>query len=123
LRADGYYVANILASLDLSPITSATGYSDLYNQILIETFLIAADNGWIFRKARYYRGAIQSGDETAKVRKLLTDLAAKDVWSSRGIVPLRIGASFLVHGVETRSIAKVRQLSLALSEKDKMFLR
>jgi hypothetical protein len=60
LHADGYYIANVLASLDLSQITSAPGYSDLYNQILIEKFLIAADNGWIFRKALYYRGAIQS---------------------------------------------------------------
>ena len=122
LRADGYYIANVLASLDLSQIAGAPGYSDLYNQILIEKFLIAADNGWIFRKARYYRGAIQSENETAKARELLLDLAGKDVWSSRGIAPLRIGASFLEHGVETRSVARVRQQALALSEKDKKFL-
>jgi hypothetical protein len=122
LHADGYYIANVLASLDLSQITSAPGYSDLYNQILIEKFLIAADNGWIFRKALYYRGAIQSEDEAAKARELLLELSGQDVWSSRGIAPLRIGASFLEHGVETRSIARVRQLSLALSEKDEKFL-
>src|SRR5210317_1371685 len=51
LHAGGYYIANILASLDSSLITDARGYSDLYNQILIEKFLIAADDGWIFRKA------------------------------------------------------------------------
>jgi hypothetical protein len=122
LRADGYYIANVLASLDLSQIASAPGYSDLYNQILIEKFLIAADDGWIFRKARYYRGAIQAENESAKARELLLALAGKDVWSSRGIVPLRIGASYLEHGVETRSIARVRQQSLALSEIDKKFL-
>jgi hypothetical protein len=122
LRADGYYIANVLASLDLSQIASAPGYSDLYNQILIEKFLIAADDGWIFRKARYYRGAIQAENESAKARELLLALAGKDVWSSRGIVPLRIGASYLEHGVETRSIARVRQQSLAVSEIDKKFL-
>jgi len=122
LHADGYYIANVLASLDLSQITSAPGYSDLYNQILIEKFLIAADNGWIFRKALYYRGAIQSENEAAKARELLLELAGQDVWSSRGIAPLRIGANFLEHGVETRSVARVRQLSLALSEKDEKFL-
>jgi hypothetical protein len=84
--------------------------------------LIAADNGWIFRKALYYRGAIQSEDEAAKARELLLELSGQDVWSSRGIAPLRIGASFLEHGVETRSVARVRQLSLALSEKDEKFL-
>ena len=122
LRTDGYYIANVLASLDVSQISAAPGYSDLYNQILIEKFLIAADDGWIFRKARYYRGAVQAEDETAKARELLLALAGNDVWSSRGIVPLRIGASYLEHGVETRSVARVRQQSLALSEKDKKFL-
>jgi hypothetical protein len=122
LRAGGYYIANILASLDLSLITGTQGYSDLYNQILIEKFLIAADDGWIFRKARYYRGAVQAENETAMARELLLGLAGKDVWSSRGFVPLRIGANLLDHGVETASVAKVRQQSLALSEKDKGFL-
>ena len=122
LRADGYYIANVLASLDLSQIASTPGYSDLYNQILIEKFLIAADDGWIFRKARYYRGAIQAEDEIARARELLLALAGEEVWCSRGFVPLKIGASYLEHGVETRSVARVRQQSLALSEKDNKFL-
>jgi hypothetical protein len=122
LRAGGYYIANVLASLDLEQITSARGYSDLYNQILIEKFLITADDGWIFRKARYYRGAVQVENETAKARELLLGLAGKDIWLSRGFIPLRIGANLLEHGAETISVAKVRQLSLALSEKDEKFL-
>ena len=122
LRAGGYYIANILASLDPSLITDTQGYSDLYNQILIEKFLIAADDGWIFRKARYYRGAVQAEDETAMARELLLGLAAKDVWNLRGFIPLRMGANLLEHGAETISVAKVRQLSLALSEKDEKFL-
>jgi hypothetical protein len=122
LRAGGYYIANILASAELSRIINTPGYSDLYNQILIEKFLIAADDGWIFRKARYYRGAVQAEDEAAMARELLLGLAAQDVWSLRGFVPLRIGANLLDHGVETTSVARVRQQSLALSEKDKGFL-
>ena len=117
LRAGGYYIANILASLDLGPITDTPGYSDLYNQMLIEKFLIAADEGWIFRKARYYRGAVQAENETAMARKLLLGLAGKDVWNLRGFIPLRIGANLLDHGVETTSVAKVRQLSLCAFRK------
>jgi len=122
LRAGGYYIGNVLAALDIDQVTGAPGYSDLYNQILIEKFLIAAADGWIFHKARYYRGAVQAENETAVARELLLGLADKDVWNSRGFVPLRIGASLLEHGVETASVAKVRQHSLALSEKDKKFL-
>ena len=122
MRAGGYYIGNVLAALDIDQIADAPGYSDLYNQILIEKFLIAADDGWIFHKARYYRGAVQAENESAAARELLLSLAGKEVWSSRGFVPLRFGASFLEHGVETASVAKVRQHSLALSEKDKKFL-
>ena len=81
LRAGGYYIGNVLAALDIGQITDAPGYSDLYNQILIEKFLIAADDGWIFHKARYYRGAVQAEDEASKARELLLALAGKDIWS------------------------------------------
>jgi hypothetical protein len=121
LRADGYYIANVLASLEPDQITGAPGYSDLYDQILIEKFLIAVDDGWIFRKARYYRGAVQGENETAMARELLQGLAGSDTWSSRGYLPFRMGASLLKHGVETASVAEVRQHSLALSEKDSKF--
>ena len=78
LRIGGYYIGNVLAALDIDQVTGAPGYSDLYNQILIEKFLIAADDGWIFRKARYYRGAVQAENETAVARELLLGLAGND---------------------------------------------
>ena len=37
--------------------------------------LIADDDGWIFRKARYYRGAVQEEDERKAARELLVALA------------------------------------------------
>ncbi len=122
LHAEGYYIASVLASLDVEQITSGPGYSDLYNQLLIEKFLIGADDGWIYRKARYYRGAFQAEDETAGARELLLGLAGKDIWITRGFLPLRIGTNLLEHGVETASVTKVRQQSLALSERDGSFL-
>ncbi len=103
-------------------IIKGPGYSDLYNQLLIEKFLIAADDGWIFRKARYYRGALQAENESAGARELLLGLAGKDIWITRGFLPLRIGTNLLEHGAETASVARVRQQALALSERDASFL-
>ncbi|NOR25047.1 MAG: hypothetical protein GQ542_11770 [Desulforhopalus sp.] len=122
LRTEGYYISNVLASLDVEQIISGPGYSDLYNQLLIEKFLIAADDGWIFRKARYYRGALQAENEAAGARELLLGLAGKDIWITRGFLPLRIGTNLLEHGAETASVTKVRQQALALSERDASFL-
>jgi len=122
MRAGGYYIGNVLVAVDLDRITSAAGYSDLYNQILIEKFMVSADDGWILRKARYYRGAFQSEDETAAARRLLMGLLEKEIWIERGFLPLRAGMNLLPTGVETATVAEVRQISLALSEKDAQFM-
>ena len=44
------------------------GFRNLYAQILIERFLVSADDGWILRRALFYRGAIQEEDERAAAR-------------------------------------------------------
>ncbi len=122
MRAGGYYIGNVLASTDLDDIIQAPGYSDLYNQILIEKFLVSIDDGWILRKARYYRGAFQAETETARARRLLMGLLGKKVWIERGFIPLRAGMNLLPTGVETATVAEVRQLSMALSGKDAKFM-
>jgi hypothetical protein len=122
LRADGYLVANLLADLDPKPIVDAPGYSDTYNQILIEKFLVAVDDGWILRQARFYRGAFQAEDEAAGARRLLLGLAQKKDWINQGFLPLRSGANLLDHGNDSATILEIRQESLSLSQKDSNFM-
>jgi hypothetical protein len=122
LRADGYLVANFLADLDPKPIIDTPGYSDAYNQILIEKFLVAVDDGWILRKARFYRGAFQSEDEAAGARRLLLGLSQNKKWLHQGFLPLRAGANLLDHGLDSATILEIRQDSLSLSQKDPNFM-
>ncbi len=122
LRSLGYKIANVLAELDIDAIVSQPGYSDTLNQILIEQFLISIDDGWILRKARYYRGALQSEDETRAARRLLIGLAGNKHWITRGYMPLRMAVRLLPHSVASPSVVKVRQQALTLSEKDNGFM-
>jgi hypothetical protein len=122
MRAGGYYIGNVLAAIDTKEITEQPGYSDLFNQILIEKFLMAADDGWILRKARYYRGAFQAENEAATARRLLMGLLDKKIWIQRALIPVRAGMNLLPHGIETPTVAEVRQHSLALSKKDRQFM-
>ncbi len=122
LRANGYYIGNVLASLDTAEIIKAPGSSDFLNQILIEQFLIDIDDGWILRKARFYRGAFQAEDEERVARELLLGMVKQPAWIDRGYLPLRMAVELLDHGVETSSVADVRQRALTLSQKDKGFL-
>ena len=121
LRRRGYLVANVLAGLDAASLIDEPGYRNLYAQILIERFLIGADDGWIMRRALFYRGAIQEEDERAAARRLLQEMSARDEWIGAGFAALRAGVRMLPHGSNSASIQKVRQLSASLSDRDAGF--
>ena len=59
LRSQGYKIANVLAGTDAADWIAAPDAPDTFAQLLVEKFLIAADDGWIFRGAQFYRGAVQ----------------------------------------------------------------
>ncbi len=121
LRAQGYKVATLLAALDAGAAVAAPDFADTYAQLLIEKFLVAADDGWILRQAQFYRGAIQAEDERDSARKLLVAMAARPEWIGFRFPALRIGARLLPHGEDTASAQKVRQMAAALSDRDAGF--
>jgi hypothetical protein len=122
LRADGYQIANILAGVDAAAFTTQPDFLDIYNQLLIERFLISVDNGWILRRALSYRGAIQDEDERAGGRDLLMALSGNPEWITLRYPALRIGASLVPHGKDSASVQRVRQLSASLSDEDPGFV-
>jgi len=121
LRSQGYYIANILAGLDADAFLASPEFRQRYVQLLIERFLVGADDGWIFRQALFYRGAIQEEDERAGGRALLLAMVGDEYWLTAGFPALRSGARLLPHGTNSASIQKVRQLSATLSDTDSGF--
>jgi len=121
LREQGYIIANLFAGLDPEQLTAQQGFNDIYAQMLIERFLIGADDGWILRRALFYRGAIQEEDEREGARALLQHLAGQPEWIDSRYAALRVGARMLPHGLETASAQKVRGESAALMDKDSGF--
>ena len=93
-------------------------FADHYAQWLVEKFLVAADDGWILRKAQFYRGAVQEEDEREAARRLLTALAAQPAWTGHRFVALRTGVRLLPHGADDASAQKVRNLAAALNDRD-----
>jgi hypothetical protein len=121
LRDHGYYVANVLAGFDAGKAVADTDFADRYRQLLIERYLMAVDDGWIMRRALFYRGAIQEEDERAGSRALLLELLSKPQWLSMHYPDLRIGVRALPHGADSASIQQVRQLSASLADRDAAF--
>ncbi len=121
LRGQGYLIANVLAGLDAGRFIDEAGFGNAFAQILIERFLVGADDGWILRQAQFYRGAIQEEDEREAARQLLEEMVSRPEWIGPGFPALRVGVRMLPHGVNSASIQKVRQLSASLSDKDAGF--
>ena len=121
LRARGFKVANVLAGIDVGKALAAPDFADTFGQIVIERFLVAEDDGWILRKALFYRGAIQEEDEREGARKLLLAMVMQPQWSEARFLALRTGAQLLPHGRDTASSQRVRQMAATLSDQDAGF--
>ncbi len=121
LRSHGYLIATLLAGIEPKQAAAAAGFTDAYAQMLIERYLMSADDGWIMRRALFYRGAIQEEDERAGGRALLSELASRPEWIDVRYPMLRIGVHLLPHGADSASVQKVRQLSAGLSDRDPGF--
>ena len=98
LRGKGFLVGNVLAGIDAEAAVARPGFPDELGQLLVERYLVAVDDGWIFRRARFYRGAIQEEDERAGGRALLLAMVASPEWIGHRFAALRTAARLLPHG-------------------------
>ena len=121
MRDNGYYIANVYADINPETFQENPAHVEIVKQMILERFLMDADNGWIFRKARYYRGALQTEDESRGGRRLLLALAKDPQWNQQLLVVWREALRFLPHGRKDASITEMRQLSLSLAEQDPNF--
>ena len=71
LTGRGIYLGQILAGTDAEAFLDRGGWYERIKQYQIEHYLAGVDDGWIFRRARYYRGAVQVEDESDWSREFL----------------------------------------------------
>jgi hypothetical protein len=122
LRAGGYAVANVLADVDPARFTGPEADLARLKQILIERFLIDWDDGWIFRGARTYRGALQVEDEEAGALRLVRAMLADPAWREPArFLLLRESVRLLPIPGDEGSASEVRQLALQIAARDESF--
>ena len=121
LRAHGYFVATVFADIEPDLFLTDPLFDKAVRQMILEQFLIAADDGWIFRRARYYRGALQAEDEAASARRLLAAMSAAPRMLERDFIVLREAVRFFPHGRDGAPLSEMRQLSRTLAENDPDF--
>jgi len=121
MRDNGYYIANIYAGINPTQLLEDPQGNEIIRQMILERFLVDADDGWIFRRARYYRGALQTEDEILGGRDLLLALVENPAWRQRRFLVLREAVRFLPHGRKDAPVSEMRQLALSIAERDQNF--
>lgn len=119
LREAGFLVGNVLAATDPETLVAAPGRPAL-NAILLERYLVVADNGWILRRARHYRGAFQVEDEIAAAEATLAALAVRQR-GERDFLLLRQAALLLPLVRNGGTVTRSHELSSSLATLDAGF--
>ncbi|EGJ48832.1 PEP/pyruvate-binding domain-containing protein [Desulfocurvibacter africanus] len=121
LRQAGYELATVLASLNIQEFLSRADYASALKQMILEHYLVAADDGWIYRRARFYRGALQAQDEDASGRALLLALLDRREWCADSFLVLREAVRSLPHGRWQGPLTEARSLAASIEARDEGF--
>lgn len=109
----------------LGQILATTPYSDFWDesnansrliQYQLERYLRGIDNGWINRKAQYYRGAIQIEDENTWGIDFYAWLLADSNRVRSRYFLIRQSALYIPHAVDDKNAQLVRSLSREISD-------
>lgn len=121
LHQAGYPVANVFAELDAEDFGESASEQLHLRIVLLEQFLIASQDGWLFRNARFYRGALQAEDEEAGARRILTGLVEQSHWGKNRYALMFEAARLLPQGSDLPSVTEVRGMASMLDEADSGF--
>jgi hypothetical protein len=124
MREGGFKIVNVLGDMDGEPFVGSRPDLLWFQQLLVERFLMAADDGWVFRVARTYRGALQAEDEEAGARRIIDAMLTDPDWrADERFFPLREAIRLLPLERESQVAAAtgVRQLAKVIADKDPRF--
>lgn len=121
LRRSGIPIVHVLAGLSDAEISELVKSPDSLTPILIERVLVTLDEGWIFRKAQFYRGAFQIEDEARVADGLLNRFLGSEPWLNRFLL-LREAWRLLPHSNNSPVLAEARALATTIARRESRFV-
>ncbi|MFC2102568.1 PEP/pyruvate-binding domain-containing protein [Bacteroidota bacterium] len=115
-RTNHLYLGQILSTTPVQDFWDTTYNYSRLKQYQIEKYLQLNDNGWILRKARFYRGAFQAEDEEAWGVNFLTWLLSNDQFVKRNFFLIRQAVRDIPHRAGNSRAEKIRALSKEISD-------
>lgn len=123
LAAVGIYTGTILQGLEWDAFLDKSSDHHRLKAYLIEHYLSEVDNGWVLRRARYYRGARQIEDEEKQGQAFLERLLSDPDWTRRHFLLATQLVSVVPHLTPGRqaSTPTIRNLATDLAGLDQRF--
>ena len=121
IRAAGFPIANVMVELGPEDFGDSPAQQEHFRMLALEQYLIDMDDGWILRRARYYRGAFQIEEEERSAYGFLSALARRPEWQQRRFPLLVQAASLIPHGQSAVGASDIRGRATALNEADEGF--
>lgn len=117
------FFGQILATTDELEFLDADQNFSRLKQYQLEKYLRAVDNGWINRRAQYYRGAMQSEDEEAWGKSFYLNILQDNQLLKEHFFLLREAAKDIPHSGDSNTAQKMRSESKIIAEEYPAFMK
>ncbi|MEZ5081921.1 MAG: PEP/pyruvate-binding domain-containing protein [Bacteroidales bacterium] len=121
-KTNHVFLGQILATTDFSEFWDETSYHSRLKQYQLEKYLIRTNDGWILRKAQYYRGAFQAEDEENWGVEFFNWLLEDNNRLKQNFFLIREAAKDIPHQGDDSKTQMVRALSKEISDSVQSFL-
>lgn len=115
-RTNHVFLGQILASTDNEDFWDSRNYHSRAKQYQVGEYLRGIDDGWVLRKAQYYRGAYQIEDEREWGQGFLRWLLRNRVPLEENYFFLRQLAKDIPHGRDNDLSQRIRAVSKSIGE-------
>ncbi len=123
LNEMGFHVGQLLVELSYPDFLDEDRGHYRLREIVLQAYLQRVDDGWVYRKARFYRGSRQVEDEEAAGRRLLARLLADTAWVRRRFLLAMELARVVPSGRAETELQRIRTLATRVAVADPAFGR
>jgi hypothetical protein len=121
-QEQGIYLGQILAGTPNDDFLDSAHQNSRVKQYQLEKYLQATDNGWIIRRARFYRGAIQAEDEEQWGLEFLKKTVAQDEILTGQFFLIRQIVKDLPHNSKDNHWEAIRALATSIADSFPAFM-
>ncbi|MDR8390644.1 hypothetical protein NC796_05815 [Aliifodinibius sp. S!AR15-10] len=121
-KSNHIYLGQILATTDYGDFWDTQHNHSRLKQYQLEKYLRSIDNGWILRRAQYYRGAVQAEDEEVWGREFFSWLLSYDEALQKHYFLIRQALKDIPHQGDENTAQLMRSQSKVISDQYPPFM-